>query len=149
MRFASAGGFGQKTGKGYYIYSEGAREGVVDPDVERLIEEVSATLGVQRRAITAAEIIERLIFPMVNEGARILSEGIAARASDIDVIWMNGYGWPAWRGGPMYYADRAGLPYVVARLETFAAAAGDESLLPSPVLRELAEAGRTFTEAHA
>ena len=63
------------------------------------------------------------------------SEGIAARASDIDVIWMNGYGWPAWRGGPMYYADQAGLPYVVSRLETFASAASDESLFPSPVLR--------------
>ncbi len=142
------GRFGQKAGKGYYIYPEGARGGVADPDVERLIEEVSAKLGVQRRVISAGEITERLVFPMVNEGARILGEGIAARASDIDVIWMNGYGWPAWRGGPMYYADRAGLPCVVSRLEAFASAAGDESLLPSPVLRDLAESGRTFAEAY-
>jgi 3-hydroxyacyl-CoA dehydrogenase len=142
------GRLGQKTGKGWYIYTQGARGGVADPDVERLIEEVSAALGVQRRLIPADEIAERLIFPMVNEGARILGEGIAARASDIDVIWMNGYGWPAWRGGPMYYADRAGLPYVAAKLEAFACATGDESLLPSPVLRELAESGRTFTEAY-
>ncbi len=142
------GRLGQKAGKGYYIYPEGARAGVLDPEVERLIEEVSAKLGVQRRPISPGEITERLVFPMVNEGARILDEGIAARASDIDVIWMNGYGWPAWRGGPMYYADHAGLPYVVSRLEAFASAAGDESLLPSPVLRDLAESGRKFTEAY-
>ena len=142
------GRLGEKTGKGWYLYPEGARAGVADPEVDRLIEEVSAQLGVQRRLIPADEIAERLIFPMVNEGARILSEGIAARASDIDVIWMNGYGWPAWRGGPMYYADRTGLPYVAARLEEFACATRDESLLPSPILRELAESGRTFTEAY-
>jgi 3-hydroxyacyl-CoA dehydrogenase len=142
------GRFGQKAGKGYYTYPEGARGGVVDPEVESLIEEVSAKLGVQRRPISAGEITDRLVFPMVNEGARILNEGIAARASDIDVIWMNGYGWPAWRGGPMYYADQAGLSYVVSRLEAFASAAGDESLLPSTVLRDLADSGRTFAEAY-
>ena len=142
------GRLGQKAGKGYYTYPEGARRGVLDPEVERLIEDVSAKLGVHRRPISAGEIIDRLVFPMVNEGARILDEGIAARASDIDVIWMNGYGWPAWRGGPMYYADHAGLPYVVSRLESFASATGDESLLPSPVLRDLAESGRKFTEAY-
>ncbi len=142
------GRFGQKTGKGYYIYPEGARTGVPDPEVQRLIEGVSAELGIERRSISPAEIVDRLIFPMVNEGARILSEGIAARASDIDVIWANGYGWPAWRGGPMYYADCIGLSHVVSKLEGFAVAAGDESLLPSPLIRELAKSGRKFTEAY-
>jgi 3-hydroxyacyl-CoA dehydrogenase len=142
------GRFGQKTGKGFYIYPEGARMGVPDPEVESLIVKVSAELGVQRRAISEKEIVERLVFPMIDEGARILSEGIAARASDIDMIWIYGYGWPAWRGGPMYYADHAGLSYVVSRLETFAAASGDESLSPSPLLRQLAQSGRTFTAAY-
>ncbi len=142
------GRFGQKTGKGYYIYPEGARTGVPDPEVQRLIEGVSAELGIERRSISPAEIVDRLIFPMVNEGARILSEGIAARASDIDVIWAKGYGWPAWRGGPMYYADCIGLSHVVSKLEGFAVAAGDESLLPSPLIRELAKSGRKFTEAY-
>ncbi len=142
------GRFGQKTGKGYYIYPEGARTGVPDPEVQRLIEGVSAKLGIERRSISPAEIVDRLIFPMVNEGARILSEGIAARASDIDVIWAKGYGWPAWRGGPMYYADCIGLSHVVSKLEGFAVAAGDESLLPSPLIRELAKSGRKFTEAY-
>jgi 3-hydroxyacyl-CoA dehydrogenase len=142
------GRFGQKTGRGFYLYPEGARAGVPDREVESLIVKISQELGVQRRAISEKEIVERLVFPMINEGARILDEGIAARASDIDMIWIYGYGWPAWRGGPMYYADHAGLPYVASRLEAFAAASGDESLLPSPMLKQLAESGRTFTETY-
>jgi 3-hydroxyacyl-CoA dehydrogenase len=142
------GRFGQKTGKGFYIYPEGARMGVPDPEVESLIVKVSQELGVQRRPISEQEIVERLVFPMINEGARILSEGIAARASDIDMIWIYGYGWPAWRGGPMYYADHAGLSYVASRLEAYAAASGDESLSPSPLLKQLTAAGRTFAEAY-
>jgi 3-hydroxyacyl-CoA dehydrogenase len=142
------GRFGQKTGKGFYIYPEGARMGVPDPEIESLIVKISQDLGVQRRPISEKEIVERLVFPMINEGARILSEGIAARASDIDMIWIYGYGWPAWRGGPMYYADHAGLAYVASRLEAYAAASGDESLLPSPLLKQLAESGRTFTAAY-
>jgi 3-hydroxyacyl-CoA dehydrogenase len=142
------GRFGQKTGRGFYLYPDGARMGVPDPEVESLIVKISGELGVQRRAISEKEIVERLIFPMINEGACILSEGIAARASDIDMIWVYGYGWPAWRGGPMYYADHTGLPYVASQLEAYAAAAGDESLLPSPLLKELAQSGRTFTAAY-
>jgi 3-hydroxyacyl-CoA dehydrogenase len=142
------GRFGQKTGRGFYLYPVGARIGVPDPEVESLILKISEGLGVQRRAISEKEIVERLVFPMINEGARILSEGIAARASDIDMIWIYGYGWPAWRGGPMYYADHAGLAYVASQLEAFAAATGDESLSPSPLLQELAKSGRTFTAAY-
>jgi 3-hydroxyacyl-CoA dehydrogenase len=142
------GRFGQKTGKGFYLYPEGARLGVPDPEVEGLIVKVSQELGVQRRPISEKEIVERLVFPMIDEGARILDEGIAARASDIDMIWIYGYGWPAWRGGPMYYADHAGLAYVASSLEAYAAASGDESLLPSPSLKQLAESGRTFAETY-
>ncbi len=142
------GRFGQKTGKGYYNYQAAARSGLPDPEVEALIKSVSERLGVQRRPISPDEIIDRLIFPMINEGARILSEGIAARASDIDVIWANGYGWPGWRGGPMYYADQVGLPRVVARLEEFAAMTGEPTLKPADLLRELAASGRTFGVAY-
>jgi 3-hydroxyacyl-CoA dehydrogenase len=142
------GRFGQKTGRGFYLYPDGARAGVPDPEVESLIVKTSEALGVQRRTISEKEITERLIFPMIDEGARILSEGIAARASDIDMIWIYGYGWPAWRGGPMYYADHTGLHYVVSQLEAFAAASGDEGILPSPSLKQLAQSGRSLTEAY-
>lgn len=141
-----AGRFGQKTGKGYYIYGQDARTSQRDPEVDALIEGVSKTLGVTRREIGDEEIVERLIYPMINEGARILEEGIAARPGDIDVIWINGYGWPAWRGGPMYYADSVGLARIVERLEAFAAATGDESLKPAPLLARLAAAGSTFAQ---
>ncbi len=139
------GRFGQKTGKGYYVYEQGARQGAPDPEVERIIKGVSENLGISRRPISPEEIVDRLILPMVNEGARILSEGIAARASDIDVIWANGYGWPTWRGGPMYYADRLGLSHVVSRLDQFAATTGDETLRPAQLLSDLAATSRTFT----
>jgi 3-hydroxyacyl-CoA dehydrogenase len=139
-----AGRLGQKTGKGYYLYPEGARTGQPDPGVERLIADVSAGLGVARRPIPQEEIVERLIYPMINEGARILDEGIAARPGDIDVVWINGYGWPAWRGGPMFHADQVGAGRIVARLEEFAARTGEESLKPAPLLRRIAEEGRGF-----
>ncbi|WP_342241823.1 3-hydroxyacyl-CoA dehydrogenase NAD-binding domain-containing protein [Inquilinus sp. OTU3971] len=141
-----AGRLGQKVGRGYYLYPEGARSGVRDPEVEALLEQVSARLGVTRRPIPAEEIVERLVYPMVNEGARILEEGIAARPGDIDAIWLNGYGWPAWRGGPMFYADQVGLKTVAARLEAFATARGEPTLAPAPLLRRLADAGRGFAD---
>jgi 3-hydroxyacyl-CoA dehydrogenase len=137
-----AGRLGQKTGKGYYRYAEGA-------EVTALIERIAAEKGVTRRAIGAEEIVERLIYPMINEGARILEEGIAARPGDIDVVWLNGYGWPAWRGGPMFYADQVGLVQVAARLADFAASTGDASLRPAPLLRRLADEGRGFASPAA
>jgi 3-hydroxyacyl-CoA dehydrogenase len=139
-----AGRLGQKAGRGYYLYPEGARSGVRDPEVEALLQQVSARLGITRRPIPAEEVVERLVYPMVNEGARILEEGIAARPGDIDAIWINGYGWPAWRGGPMFYADQVGLKTVAARLEAFAAARGEPALAPAPLLRRLAESGQGF-----
>ncbi len=139
-----AGRFGQKTGKGYYLYQPGDRTPRPDPEVARLIEAVSARLGIARRPIAAAEIVERLIYPMINEGARILDEGIAARPGDIDVVWLHGYNWPAWRGGPMHHADSIGLAEVAARLAAFAAQSGDASLAPAPLLQRLAARGEGF-----
>lgn len=140
-----AGRLGQKTGRGYYAYPEGARAGVPDPEVAALIEGVSARLGIARRAIGQEEITERLIYPMINEGARILEEGIAARPGDIDVVWLYGYNWPAWRGGPMHYADATGLAHIAQRLSHYAEATGDESLRPAPLLARLAAEGGSFS----
>jgi len=138
------GWFGQKTGRGYYRYPEGARAGQRDPEVEALIAEVSASKGVTRRSFTAEEILARLLDPMVNEGARILDEGIATRAGDIDTVWLNGYNWPAWRGGPMHWAGTVGLDVIVKRLEQQAAESGDASLEPAPLLRKLVADGKGF-----
>ncbi|WP_137176688.1 3-hydroxyacyl-CoA dehydrogenase NAD-binding domain-containing protein [Roseomonas sp. AR75] len=139
-----AGRLGQKTGKGYYLYPEGARAGVPDPDVAALIEKVAAQEGVTRRAIGQEEILDRLLLPMVNEGARILEEGVAARPGDIDVVWLHGYNWPAWRGGPMHWADARGLKDVFARLTELARQTGDESLAPAPLLATLVAEDRGF-----
>jgi 3-hydroxyacyl-CoA dehydrogenase len=139
-----AGRLGQKTGKGYYLYPEGARAGVPDAEVAALIEDISAREGVARRAIDQAEILDRLLLPMVNEGARILEEGVAARPGDIDVVWLNGYNWPAWTGGPMHWADARGLKEIAARLDDFALASGDQTLRPAPLLARLAAEGRGF-----
>ena len=139
------GRFGQKTGRGFYLYPEGARTGVRDPEVEALIAETAGAAGIARRAFSADEIVARLFYPMVNEGARILEERIALRASDIDVVWLAGYNWPAWRGGPMYWADRIGLPVIVEALDRLAAETGDETLRPAPLLAKLAAEGGSFT----
>src|SRR5690606_1321837 len=112
-----------------------------DPEVETLIEETCARLGLKRRQIDDQEILERLIYPMINEGARILEEKIAARPSDIDVIWLYGYGWPVYRGGPMYYADQVGLTHIAERLTDYAEKVGDPSLEPAPLLKHLAGQG--------
>jgi 3-hydroxyacyl-CoA dehydrogenase len=138
-----AGRFGQKTGKGFYRY-EGSRTPQPDPEVEKLILDTSKRLQIERRSIGNEEIIERLIFPMINEGAHILDEGIAQRASDIDVIWVYGYGWPVWRGGPMFYADQIGLSHVRDRLKHYAQISNDKRLQPAPLLDRLADSGATF-----
>ena len=140
-----AGHFGQKTGKGYFRYEAGSRTPVPDPEVEGIIIEASARLGINRRPIGEEEIVERMIFPMINEGARILEEGIAARPGDIDVIWVYGYGWPVWRGGPMYYADRPGLAHLHDRLTHYADRSEDGTLQPAALIRRLAAEGRGFT----
>jgi 3-hydroxyacyl-CoA dehydrogenase len=125
-----AGRFGQKTAGGYYAYPEGSRTGVPDAGVIELMEQVSAREGVTRRALDDREVLERMIYPMIDEGARILQEGIAARSSDIDVIWLHGYSWPRGRGGPMHYAKQVGPEIVAQRLEAYATETGDASLRP-------------------
>jgi 3-hydroxyacyl-CoA dehydrogenase len=136
-----AGRFGQKTGLGFFRYEAGGRTPHTDPAVAALIAEVSERHSVPRRAISAEEIVERLTFPMINEGARILEERIAARPGDIDVIWLNGYGWPAWRGGPMFHADLVGPARIAARLGEMATMSGDETLRPAALLQAAAAHG--------
>jgi 3-hydroxyacyl-CoA dehydrogenase len=128
-----AGRLGQKTGKGYYLYPEGARRGEVDPEVTALIEAKSAERRIARRAIPTDEIIERTLYPMLNEGARILEEGIAARASDIDVVWVNGYGFPVGKGGPMFFAEHEGHGKIAARLAHWFERTGKEVYRPAGI----------------
>ncbi len=141
-----AGRYGQKTGAGYYHYEPGSRAPLADPAVESIIVEVSRRLGVERKPIAEAEMLERLLYPMINEGAKILEEGIALRPSDIDVIWIYGYGWPIYRGGPMHYADRIGLKKIHDRLAEFAQRFNEPSLKPAPLLARLAGEGRGFAD---
>jgi 3-hydroxyacyl-CoA dehydrogenase len=142
----AAGRLGQKTGKGWYRYGGDGRTPEPDPETERMILEISARLGKTRRAIPPEEIVDRMTLSLVNEGAKILEEGIASRASDIDVVFVNGYGWPAWRGGPMWHADRMGLRAVRDRLAELAALTGDEGLKPAPLIERLAASGGTFAK---
>ena len=116
---------GQKTGAGYYDY-DANRNGSPSPVTEAIVREFAERSGRQARSFTQEEIVERLIYPMINEGAKILEEGKAIRASDIDIIWINGYNWPAYRGGPMFYADQVGLDQVLARLQELTATAGPQ-----------------------
>ena len=139
-----AGHFGQKSGKGYFRYQAGSRAPIPDAEVERIILDASSRLGIARRKIEPDEIVERTVLPMINEGARILEEGIAARPGDIDVIWVYGYGWPVWRGGPMYYADQIGLGQVRDRLSFYAERSGDDSLRPAALLDRLANESKGF-----
>ncbi|MGE0586781.1 MAG: 3-hydroxyacyl-CoA dehydrogenase NAD-binding domain-containing protein [Flavobacteriaceae bacterium] len=141
-----SGRLGQKTGRGYYRYEEGSRTPLPDPEVEALIASISDRLGIARRAFSQEEMVERMLFPLINEGARLLEEGIARRASDVDVVWINGYGFPRWRGGPMFHAGEVELKRVAARLVAFAEESGDASLRPAPLLTELAATGRSFTD---
>ena len=137
------GRFGQKTGKGWYRYEAGDRTPHPDPEVEAIILETASALGVERRAISDEEILERCLYPLVNEGAKILDEGIALRASDIDVVWMHGYGFPRHRGGPMFWADTVGLTTIAAAMQRFHAEHGPW-MEPSPLLLRLAEEGKGF-----
>jgi 3-hydroxyacyl-CoA dehydrogenase len=138
------GRYGQKTSRGFYLYEPGSRTPKPDSEVERLIVDTAAQRGIVRGALGKEAIVERLLFPMINEGARILHEGIARRPGDIDVIWVYGYGFPVYRGGPMHYADSVGLAYIRDRLTAFARSTGDDRHRPAPLLEELAAAGKGF-----
>lgn len=144
-----AGRFGQKTGKGYYKYEAGSRAPLPDPGVEKLIDETLLRLGRKKRIVSDDEILERMMYPMINEGAKILEEGIAARPSDIDVVWLYGYGWPIYRGGPMFWADSVGLKHIADRLAFYAKETNDPSLEPAPLLKKLAAEGKTFASLAA
>jgi 3-hydroxyacyl-CoA dehydrogenase len=145
-RICEMGRFGQKTGAGWYRYEAGKRDAIPDPVVEELILAQSKVAGVARRKIGAEEIVERCIFALVNEGAKILEEGIALRASDIDMVYLTGYGFPLYRGGPMLYADTVGLFSVVRTMARFAAnPQGDPAFWkPAPLLARLAAEGKSF-----
>jgi len=134
---------GQKTGAGYYDYDEN-RTARPSPVTEKVIRDFVAKSGVNARAISDEEILERCLYPMVNEGAKILEEGKAIRASDIDVVWENGYGWPVYRGGPMFWGDQQGLPKVLAAMQRYQAQMGD-AYKPSALLEKMAVEGKRFS----
>jgi 3-hydroxyacyl-CoA dehydrogenase len=138
------GRLGQKTGSGAYLYADGSRRPVADPDVDALIAAESDRLHIERRSITDVEIQDRCLFALINEGASILSDGIAASPDDIDVIWCNGYGFPRYRGGPMFFADTIGAATVLAGIRRFADAHGPRYWQPAPLLVELAERDLSF-----
>jgi 3-hydroxyacyl-CoA dehydrogenase len=144
-RICELGRFGQKTGAGYFKYEKGDRTPVPDLEVEKIVVDVATSMGITRRAISDEEILQRLLYPMVNEGAKILDEKIAIRASDIDVIWVYGYGWPVYRGGPMFWADSIGLRALRDRLLEFKKQSGDAFWTPAPLLDRLATEGKSFT----
>ncbi len=135
------GRLGQKNGRGFYRYEPGARRGTPDPEVDALIRAEAERLGIARRTVGADEIVERCMFALIDEGARILEEGIAARASDIDLVWCHGYGFPRERGGPMYYADTLGLDRVLERIRFYAASCGPRYWTPAASLERLARDG--------
>ena len=143
-RLCEMGRFGQKTGKGWYVYGDD-RKPQPDPEVLSLIEQLAVANGIRRRSFTKEEIIERTIYALINEGARVLDEGFALRAADIDVIYTNGYGFPAWRGGPMFYADRVGLKKIYDRVSAFHQELGSR-WAPATLLAQLAKEGTTFKE---
>ena len=145
-RVAEMGRFGQKTGAGWYNYAPGDRNARPAPEIDALVDQIRADSGHTPRTIADDEIRDRLVFALVNEGARILAEGIAQRASDIDMVYLNGYGFPMHRGGPMRYADEVGLFNVARRMREFAAQAGADAAFwePAPLLAELAAKGGSF-----
>jgi len=138
------GRFGQKTGAGWYDYKAGDRKAYPSALVNEMIVKHSAEIGVERRKISDAEIVERLVYSLVNEGADILEEGIAMRASDIDMVYLTGYGFPLFRGGPMFYADTVGLPNVVMAIEKYAKGIHGKAWKPARLLTKLATEGKTF-----
>jgi 3-hydroxyacyl-CoA dehydrogenase len=143
-RLCERGRFGQKTGAGWYRYDNG-RTPVPDPEVEALIAETSRELGIERRAISDREILERCLYPLVNEGAKILEEGIALRSSDVDVVWIHGYGFPRHRGGPMFWADTVGLGTIAAAMRRFRDEHG-EWMAPALLLEKLASENKGFKD---
>jgi 3-hydroxyacyl-CoA dehydrogenase len=142
-KLCELGRFGQKNGRGYYIYGGSSRAGTPDPEVVKLVEEASAELGITRRPIPDDEVLKRCLYALVNEGCRILADKIAIRASDIDITYLNGYGFPEVTGGPMFWAEKQGLANVLADIRKFQAEYGD-FWKPAPLLERLVAEGKGF-----
>jgi len=136
---------GQKTGKGWYRYEPGDRKPIPDHEVVEIIERTATAAGIPRGPKSEQEILERCLYAMINEGAKVLEEGIASRAADIDVIYLTGYGFPGFRGGPMFYADTVGLQKVYDRIASFHREHG-KRWAPAPLLERLAREGSTFRD---
>ncbi|PCM44403.1 3-hydroxyacyl-CoA dehydrogenase NAD-binding domain-containing protein [Marinobacter sp. ANT_B65] len=145
-RLAEQNRLGQKTMAGVYKYEEGSRKPIPDPEVEQIIEAFRKEQGISSREITDQEILERCMYVMVNEAAKILEEGIADRALDIDVVWIYGYGFPAYRGGPMFWADEVGLDVILAAVEKYQGTVGGEQWEPADLLKKLVAEGKKFGE---
>ena len=143
-RICEKGWFGQKSGRGWYRYEKGSRKPVPDPEVEKLLQDYRKEIKVTPRKIADDEIVERCIYALANEGARILDEGIALRASDIDMVYLTGYGFPPYRGGPMFYADQVGLDKVLSSIKRFQDGYQGSQWQPAPLLAKLAKEGRRF-----
>jgi 3-hydroxyacyl-CoA dehydrogenase len=146
-RLCEMGRLGQKTGAGFYRYFAGSRAPEIDPEVEKIIRAVAEEEGVARREIHDDEILKRCIYPLINEGANLLAEGIAIRPSDVDVVWVYGYGFPSFRGGPMHYADTIGAAKIVDEMRAFERAHGKQ-WTPSPLLVDMAEKSGSFASMH-
>lgn len=142
-RLYEQGRYGQKTGKGFFIYQDGKREPVEDPEVNDLIAAESKRLGIKRRKIKDEEIVERCMFALVNQGAQLLGDGIALRPGDIDIVWVFGFGFPWYRGGPMWWADTTGPKHVYEQIVAWQKKLGSH-WQPAPLLNEIAERGATF-----
>jgi 3-hydroxyacyl-CoA dehydrogenase len=143
-RICELGRFGQKTGAGWYDYKPGDRTPNPSDLVTKIVLEESARLGLSRRKISDEEIVQRALYSLINEGARVLEEGVALRASDIDVVYLTGYGFPDFRGGPLFYADTVGLPNILRTMRGFARGYQPDAWEPAPLLKQLATEGRTF-----
>ncbi len=144
-----AGRLGQKTGKGYYRYEPGNRARFDDPEAIAILQARAKQLQVPQRQHTKEEILERCLYPLLNEGLRILGEGVALRASDIDVVWAAGYGFPRYRGGPMFYAETIGLDVLLAGMRKYQDLFGPMHWQPAPLLVELVERGLSIGEWEA
>jgi 3-hydroxyacyl-CoA dehydrogenase len=143
---AEAGRLGQKTGKGYYRYEAGDRKRHDDPEALAILRQRASVLQVPQRQHTDEEIVERCLYPLINEGFLILEERVALRAADIDVVWTSGYGFPRYRGGPMFYAETVGLPVVLAGIQKYRELLGPMHWQPAPLLVELVRSGRTIAD---
>ena len=143
-RIAEKGWFGQKTGRGWYRYEPGSRKPIADAEVERMLADYRREMGYKTRPISDDEIVERCIYALANEGAHILQEGIALRASDIDMVYLTGYGFPPYRGGPMFHADSVGLDKVLAAIERFQKGYQGAQWKPAPLLAKFAKEGKRF-----